>query len=88
MTERKLSGCDKQEVNELFGLKNQYILDETVHHKSIPQIWYNKLISHILLIISLRVYDWFIRLICSNSMKVFHRICMTHMNCGPNTSNG
>jgi hypothetical protein len=30
----------------VFGLNNQFILNEMAYHKFIPQIWWNKLISH------------------------------------------
>jgi hypothetical protein len=34
-------------TNGVFGLKNESILDEVVHHKFNPQIWWNELIPHI-----------------------------------------
>jgi len=30
----------------VFGLRNQTILDEVVHHEFIPQIWWNDSIPH------------------------------------------
>jgi hypothetical protein len=35
-------------VNGVFSLKNQFILDEVVHHESISQIWWNLFIAHII----------------------------------------
>jgi hypothetical protein len=32
----------------VFGLKNKSILYVMMHHESIPQIWWNELISHII----------------------------------------
>lgn len=33
----------------MFGSKNQYILDKVMYHEFIPQIWWNELISHIII---------------------------------------
>jgi hypothetical protein len=35
-------------TKEVFGLNNQSILDEVMHHVFIPQIWWNRLIPHII----------------------------------------
>jgi len=45
-------------INRVFSLRNHPILDEVVHHESIPQIWWSDFISH-LLMLTLIISLWF-----------------------------
>lgn len=37
-------------INRVFGLRNLPILDEAVHHESIPQIWWSDSIPRFLML--------------------------------------
>jgi hypothetical protein len=40
---------EDSDIYRMFGSKNQYILDKVMYHEFIPQIWWNELISHIII---------------------------------------
>jgi hypothetical protein len=41
----------------MFGLKNQSILDDILHHEYIPQIWWNELIHNHPMITTITRHD-------------------------------